>query len=122
MHFLGNVWFLYVFGDNVEDRMGHFGFTALYLGTGVAAGLAHFATDPDGTIPTIGASGAIAGVMGAYAWFYPEARVQAIVPLIVIVQVIVLPASVFLGVWFAIQAFSGISASARGLPSLPRPG
>jgi len=114
MHLLGNVWFLYVFGDTVEDRMGHFGFAALYLGTGVAAGLAHYATDSEAVVPTIGASGAIAGVMGAYAWFYPTARVQAILPLFVIIQVIVLPASIFLGIWFAIQAFSGIAASASG--------
>jgi membrane associated rhomboid family serine protease len=114
MHFLGNVWFLSVFGDNVEDRIGHLGFASLYLATGVAAGLAHYATDSESVVPTIGASGAIAGVMGAYAWFYPNARVEAILPLFVIIQVVVLPASLFLGIWFAIQALSGITASASG--------
>lgn len=114
MHFIGNMWFLYVFGDNVEDRLGHIGYLALYLGTGIAAGLSHYLTDSESVIPTIGASGAIAGVMGAYAWFYPHARVQALLPLIVIVQVFVVPAPVFLGIWFAMQTFSGIAASASG--------
>lgn len=110
MHFLGNMWFLYIFGDNVEDRLGHFGFLLAYLGTGVAAGLAHLATDPASPIPTIGASGAIAGVMGAYAWFYPHAKVQAVLPIVFFVQVFVLPGPVFLGIWFAFQTYSGITA------------
>ena len=114
MHFLGNMWFLYVFGDNVEDRLGHVGFLLLYLGTGVVAGIAHYAADSMSAVPTIGASGAIAGVMGAYAWFYPHARVQAVLPLFVIMPIFVLPAPVFLGIWFVIQTFSGISASASG--------
>lgn len=114
MHFLGNMWFLYIFGDNVEDRLGHVGFLLTYLGTGVAAGMAHYATDAQSVVPTIGASGAIAGVMGAYAWLYPHARVQAVVPLFVIIQVFILPAPVFLGIWFAIQTLSGISAAASG--------
>lgn len=114
MHFLGNMWFLYIFGDNVEDRLGHVGFTLMYLGTGIAAGLSHLVTDPASPIPTIGASGAIAGVMGAYAWFYPHAKVQAVLPIFIFLQIFVLPAPVFLGIWFAIQTFSGISASAAG--------
>lgn len=111
MHFLGNIWFLYVFGDNVEDRLGHVGFALLYLGTGVLAGLSHFVSGPESPIPTIGASGAIAGVMGAYAWFYPHARVQAVLPLLIFIQVFVLPAPLFLGIWFAIQTFSGLSSA-----------
>ncbi len=114
MHFLGNMWFLYVFGDNVEDRLGHLGFALLYLGTGIAAGLAHYVTDSMSVIPTIGASGAIAGVMGAYAWLYPGARVTAVLPLLVVMPVFVLPAPIFLGIWFAIQTYSGIAASAGG--------
>ena len=114
MHFLGNMWFLYIFGDNVEDRLGHIGFAAMYLGTGVAAGLAHYYTNMESVVPTIGASGAIAGVMGAYAWLYPHAKVQAILPIFIIMQVFVLPALVFLGIWFALQTYSGISASASG--------
>ncbi|QDT05290.1 Rhomboid family protein [Rubripirellula lacrimiformis] len=114
MHFIGNMWFLYIFGDNVEDRLGHVGYTLMYLGTGIAAGLAHYATDSGSPIPTIGASGAIAGVMGAYAWFYPHARVQAVLPIVIFLQIFVLPAPIFLGIWFAIQTFSGVSATASG--------
>ncbi|MFG0263443.1 MAG: rhomboid family intramembrane serine protease [Novipirellula sp. JB048] len=114
MHFLGNMWFLYIFGDNVEDRLGHFGYALMYLGTGVAASLSHYFSDPASPLPTIGASGAIAGVMGAYAWFYPHAKVQALIPLIVIIQVVVVPAPLFLGLWFVLQTFSGIGAVAGG--------
>ncbi len=115
MHFLGNMWFLYIFGDNVEDRLGHVGFSLAYLGTGIAAGLSHLATDPASPIPTIGASGAIAGVMGAYAWLYPHAKVQAVLPIIIFLQVFVVPAPIFLGIWFAIQTFSGLSAASTGV-------
>lgn len=114
MHFLGNMWFLYIFGDNVEDRFGHIGFTMLYLGTGVAAGLAHLLTDIDSPIPTIGASGAIAGVMGAYAFLYHHARVLAVLPLFVIFPTFVLPAPVFLGIWFLMQTVSGLGSITSG--------
>ncbi|MGB7347409.1 MAG: rhomboid family intramembrane serine protease [Pirellulaceae bacterium] len=114
MHFLGNMWFLYVFGDNVEDRLGHLGFVLLYVGTGVAASLAHYFSSPESPIPTIGASGAIAGVMGAYAWLYPHAKVQAILPIPILLTTFVLPAPVFLGIWFAIQTYSGIASSSGG--------
>ncbi|MEM6690888.1 MAG: rhomboid family intramembrane serine protease [Planctomycetota bacterium] len=115
MHFLGNMWFLYIFGDNVEDRLGHIGYAMVYLGTGILAGLAHYLTNSDSVIPTIGASGAIAGVMGAYAWFYPHARVQAVIPLVIIFQILIVPAPVFLGIWFVFQTVSGLSASADGM-------
>lgn len=114
MHFLGNMWFLYVFGDNVEDRLGHVGYLAMYLGTGLAAGLAHYYTNLDSVIPTIGASGAIAGVMGAYACLYPHAKVQAFLPIFIIMPIFVLPAPIFLGVWFLIQTYSGVSAGMSG--------
>ncbi len=114
MHFIGNMWFLYIFGDNVEDRLGHVGFALLYLVTGGLASAAHFFAGPLSPVPTIGASGAIAGVMGAYAWFYPHAKVQAVLPLIIILQVFVLPAPVFLGIWFAFQTLSGLTASGTG--------
>lgn len=110
MHFLGNMWFLYIFGDNVEDRLGHFGFAVLYLGTGILAGLAHYVSQTMSPVPTIGASGAIAGVMGAYALLYPHARVLALLPLIVIFTTIVVPAPIFLGLWFAMQVLSGIGS------------
>ena len=110
MHFLGNMWFLYIFGDNVEDRLGHIGYVLLYLATGVLAGLSHYVVDPSSPVPTIGASGAIAGVMGAYAWFYPHAKVQALLPIIIIFTTFVLPAPIFLGIWFLIQTFSGVQS------------
>ena len=113
MHYLGNMWFLYIFGDNVEDRLGHVGYTLMYLGTGVIAGLAHWYSDMDSVIPTIGASGAIAGVMGAYAWLYPQAKVQAVLPLFIFIQVFVLPAPIFLGIWFAMQTFNGLMTSGQ---------
>jgi membrane associated rhomboid family serine protease len=114
MHILGNLWFLYVFGDNVEDRLGHVGFALVYLGTGILAGLAHYLAGPQSPIPTIGASGAIAGVMGAYLILYPHARVLAVLPLFVIFPTFVLPAPIFLGIWFVMQAISGISTAASG--------
>lgn len=115
MHFLGNMWFLYIFGDNVEDRLGHFGFALLYLGTGILAGLAHYFSGPDSPVPTIGASGAIAGVMGAYAFLYPHARVLAVLPLFVFFTTFVVPAPIFLGLWFAMQLFSGIGSLGAGV-------
>jgi len=111
MHFIGNMWFLYVFGDNVEDRFGHLGYLAMYIGTGIVAGASHWLTNEASPIPTIGASGAVAGVMGAYALLYPHARVLAVLPVFIIFYTFVVPAPIFLGVWFAIQMFSGISTS-----------
>jgi membrane associated rhomboid family serine protease len=107
LHFLGNMWFLYIFGDNVEDCYGHLGYLAFYLAAGVAASVTHLATNLGSPIPTIGASGAIAGVMGAYFLLYPHARVLAIVPLFVVFFTMVVPASVFLGIWFLIQFWQG---------------
>ncbi|MGE0378145.1 MAG: rhomboid family intramembrane serine protease, partial [Planctomycetaceae bacterium] len=107
MHFLGNMWFLHIFGDNVEDRFGHIGYLAFYLACGTAASAAHYLTDRNSAIPTIGASGAIAGVMGAYYVSYPRAKVVTLLPLIIIWQVVVLPASLFLGIWVVIQFLQG---------------
>jgi membrane associated rhomboid family serine protease len=110
MHFLGNMWFLYIFGDNVEDRLGHFGYLVFYLAAGVAASLTHLVTGPDSTVPTIGASGAIAGVMGAYFCMYPKATVLAAIPIIFYIEMIVLPAPIFLGLWFFLQFFQGMAS------------
>ena len=107
MHFLGNMWFLYIFGDNVEDRIGHVGYLLFYLGGGAAASFAHLLASPDGTVPTIGASGAIAAVMGAYYVLYPRAKVLTAVPIFYFLEIILLPAPVFLGVWFLIQSLQG---------------
>lgn len=107
LHFLGNMWFLFIFGDNVEDRYGHGGFLAFYLATGIFASAAHLAIDPGSTIPTVGASGAIAGVMGGYFILHPRAMVLSVIPIFVILEFIVLPAPVFLGIWFLFQFFQG---------------
>ena len=107
-HLISNVWMLWIFGDNVEDRLGPVRYLALYLATGLAAGLLHLVTNSASTVPTIGASGAIAGVMGAYFVSFPGARVLTLVPPIFLIQ---LPAVVFLGFWFVSQVLSGASAA-----------
>lgn len=107
MHFLGNMWFLYIFGDNVEDRFGHVGYLLFYLGCGLISSFVHYLSGPSSTIPTIGASGAIAGVMGAYFIWYPYARVHTLVPIFIFLQILILPAPLFLGIWFLLQALQG---------------
>jgi len=114
-HLLSNVWSLWIFGDNVEDRMGRGRFVAFYLLCGLAAGLLHWLTNPNSTVPTVGASGAIAGVLGAYLRWYPGARVLTLVPVLFYPLFVDLPAVVFLGFWFVSQLFSGFLA--LGLPS-----
>ncbi len=109
LHFLGNMWFLWVFGDNVEGRLGHVAYAALYLGTGIIAGLCHLIVNFDSPAPTIGASGAIAGVMGAYLYMFPRSRVMTIIPMLFLWPVIELPAPVFLGIWFLLQFWNGAS-------------
>jgi membrane associated rhomboid family serine protease len=105
-HVIGNMWFLWIFGDNVEDRVGHGRFILFYLCCGFVAALGQTAVDPESTLPMIGASGAIAGVMGAYFVLYPGSRVLTLVPLIVIWDMIEIPAIVLLGFWFVLQLFS----------------
>jgi membrane associated rhomboid family serine protease len=109
-HFLGNMWFLWIFGDNVEDRLGHGGYLLFYLASGIGASVVHLATGPGSTVPTIGASGAIAGVMGAYLLLYPRSRVLVLVPIVFVFQFFVFPAAVFLGLWFVWQLFQGALA------------
>ena len=110
LHFLGNMLYLWIFGDNVEDRLGHARFVVFYLLCGAAAALAHVWINPDSVIPTIGASGAIAGVMGAYFVLYPHSRVLALVPLFIIWEIVEVPAIFFLGIWFLMQFFSGVGS------------
>jgi membrane associated rhomboid family serine protease len=105
-HVISNLWTLFIFGDNVEDRMGHVRFLAFYLASGVVAGLAHVALAPTSTLPTIGASGAIAGVLGAYFVLFPSARVLTLVPLIFIPWLVEIPAFIYLGIWFLSQLSS----------------
>lgn len=115
LHLLGNMWTLWIFGDNVEDRLGRARYLTLYLASGVAAALLHIYTNAGSLVPTIGASGAIAGVMGAYFRFYPHARVDTIVPPFFFGPVFVLPAVLFLGWWFLLQFFNGfMSLGVRG--------
>ncbi|MBL9076124.1 MAG: rhomboid family intramembrane serine protease [Planctomycetes bacterium] len=113
MHFLGNMWFLWIFGDNVEDRFGRLRFLLFYLGCGVAASAAHLWSAPDSAVPTVGASGAIAGVMGAYLLLYPHSRVQMLVIWGFFVDLIVLPAPFFLGYWFLLQLLPGLLSAGQ---------
>jgi membrane associated rhomboid family serine protease len=111
-HLLSNVWILFIFGDNVEDRMGSTRYLSFYILGGITAGLiqSYLATNPN--IPSIGASGAIAAVMGAYILFYPRARVITLIPIFIIPWFVEIPAFVFLGVWFVSQLYSGVLALA----------
>ncbi len=102
-HILGNMWFLWVFGDNVEDVYGHVGFFFFYLFVGVCACLFHVALQPDSRVPVIGASGAISGVLGAYVVLFPRIRVRTVIFIVIFIQVISVPAFVFLGIWFVSQ-------------------
>jgi membrane associated rhomboid family serine protease len=110
LHLIFNMWALWIFGDNVEDRLGHTWYLLFYLICGVAAALFHNLLNADSTIPTVGASGAIAGVMGAYFLLYPRARVLTLVPLF-FVFFVWLPAWVVLGYWFVAQFLSGAATS-----------
>jgi hypothetical protein len=106
LHILGNMWFLYIFGDNVEDRLGHIRYLIFYLLCGVTAGLVHLYTNWDSQIPTIGASGAISGVMGAYLLLYPRSKILTLIPIFLFIQFFEIPAFIFLGYWLLIQLFS----------------
>src|SRR5262249_42536324 len=99
-HVIGNMWYLWIFGDNVEDRLGHGRYIVFYLLCGIAAAAGQIVMDPTSTLPTIGASGAIAGVMGAYFILYPHSRVLTLIPLIIFWEIIEVPAIILLGFWF----------------------
>ncbi|WP_425099619.1 rhomboid family intramembrane serine protease [Tropicibacter sp. S64] len=111
-HLGGNMLFLFIFGDNVEDEMGHVPYLLFYLACGLGAGLAHYFSEPFSNIPTVGASGAIAGVMGGYLLLFPKARVDILVILIVVFRVIPLPAWIVLALWFGMQLFGGFGTPA----------
>ena len=110
LHVAGNMLYLWIFGDNVEDRMGHGRFLVFYLLCGVAAALAQTITMPDSVVPMVGASGAIAGVMGAYFVLYPRSRIVTLLPFFFFFQVIEVPAILFLGIWFVMQFLSGVGS------------
>lgn len=115
MHIAGNMLFLWVFGDNLEHEMGHLGFLMFYLACGLAAAGGEIAADPDSAVPMIGASGAIAGVMGGYLLMFPKARVDVIAIIIVIIRRFTIPAWVLLCAWFALQLFSTMFVPADGV-------
>lgn len=107
-HLLGNMLYLWIFGDNVEDRLGHFWYLVFYLAGGVVASFAHVALNPNSVIPTVGASGAIAAVLGAYLILFPQVKVLTFVPIGFFLRLTLLPASLLLGFWFVLQLFNGL--------------
>ena len=109
-HLISNMLALYIFGDNVEDRVGHLRYLLFYLLSGLAAAGAHLTAYAESTIPTVGASGAIAGVLGAYLLLYPQARVLTLVPVFYFIRLIEIPALIYLGFWFISQLFNGLFA------------
>lgn len=115
MHLLGNMLSLYIFGDNVEDRLGHVRYLLFYLGGGIISGLSHLLLNPGSTVPTIGASGAVAAVMGAYFLLYPRAKVLTLVPLLFIPLFFEIPAFVFLGLWFLMQFLNATGGNAAAI-------
>ena len=112
MHLIGNMLFLHVFGDNLVDALGRFGFLLFYLVGGVGAGLCQWAADPLSGIPTVGASGAIAAVMGGYLLLFPKARVDVLIFIIFIIRIIPIPAWIVLAIWFVFQILGGFEANA----------
>jgi membrane associated rhomboid family serine protease len=116
-HVIGNMWYLWIFGDNVEDRVGHGRFIVFYLLCGILAAAGQILMEPSSMLPTIGASGAIAGVMGAYFVLYPQSRVLTLIPFIFL-HIVEVPATVLLGFWFLMQLFSagaiGVTAASHG--------
>jgi membrane associated rhomboid family serine protease len=110
LHFLGNILYLWIFGDNVEDRLGHVGFLAFYLGCGALAAFGHIQAHAGSDVPLIGASGAVAAVMGAYFVLYPRSRILTAVFLVVYLDLVEIYAIYFLGVWFLLQLFSGVGS------------
>jgi rhomboid family protein len=114
LHLIGNMWFLWLFGNNVEDSMGHGRYLAFYLLSGVAAAGVQTYMNPASVIPMVGASGAISGIMGAYVVLYPRVRVHMLVVLVIFVTRIVVPAYLMLGYWFLLQLLGGSAASGEG--------
>ena len=110
LHLGGNMLYLWIFGDNIEDRLGHFKYLIFYLLCGVAATMTHAVLEADSTLPAIGASGAIAGVLGAYALLFPRQRVTTLIPIFFFITVREIPAVLVLGLWFVLQLFVGVAS------------
>ena len=122
LHVAGNMLYLWIFGDNVEDRMGHGRFLVFYLLCGIAAALGQTLTVPNSPIPMVGASGAVAGVMGAYFVLYPHSRIVTLLPIFFFIQIIEVPAIFFLGIWFVMQFLSGVGSIATATGGEPAGG
>ena len=114
LHLAGNMLFLWIFGDNMEEEMGHLPFLAFYLVCGIAASLAQFVGDPYSQVPMVGASGAIAGVMGGYLLLFPKARVDIFIFFIIFFRILPIPAWIMLGLWFGIQVIGGLATDTSG--------
>ena len=108
LHLVGNMLYLWVFGDNIEDKLGHLRFICFYLICGLAASALHIYLDPQSPVPTIGASGAISGILGAYLILFPKAKVVTLIPIFIFIQMAELPAFLILGLWFVLQFFNGL--------------
>jgi membrane associated rhomboid family serine protease len=114
MHIAGNMLFLWIFGDNVEDAMGHVPFAIFYAISGLGAGAFHIVSDTASLVPTVGASGAIAGVMGGYLLLYPKAKVDVALILVVFFKIFTLPAFIVLSIWMGLQVFGELGSAATG--------
>lgn len=114
MHLIGNMLFLYIFGDNMEDLLGHLGFLAFYIVSGLAAAAGQILADPSSTVPMVGASGAIAGVMGGYLLMFPRARIDVLVIIIFLIKIFTIPAWLMLGIWFGLQLVNGLAMDVAG--------
>jgi membrane associated rhomboid family serine protease len=110
MHIIGNMLYLWIFGDNVEDRLGHVRYLLFYLGAGAVAAILQVLINPFSSVPMVGASGAIAGVMGAYFVLYPQSRVLTAIFIVIFFDVVEIPAVFFLGIWFVMQLLSGVGS------------
>ncbi|MGQ9557303.1 MAG: rhomboid family intramembrane serine protease [Desulfurispora sp.] len=110
LHVLGNMLYLFIFGDNVEDRLGHWRYLFFYLAAGVAAGAVQVLAAPTSQVPVVGASGAVAGVLGAYFITFPRARVLTLVPILFFFTIVEVPAVIFLAIWFVLQVFNGTAS------------
>jgi rhomboid family protein len=113
MHLIGNMLFLWIFGDNLEDEMGHIPFLLFYVVSGIGAGLVHVASAPYSDVPTVGASGAIAGVMGGYLLLYPKAKVDVLLVLIIYFRIFTVPAFVMLGIWLGFQFIGSVGTDSE---------
>lgn len=110
LHLISNMWFLWIFGNNVEDRLGKIRYLFFYIITGLAAGVSQYAVNPSGIIPMLGASGAVAGVLGAYLLFFPRHRIDTLIPFFFWLEIVSLPAIIMIGIWFLTQILAGFES------------